>query len=113
MSNDICDWDILCPVVVRYAIFQDTPGNFYISNVLHIRDGETPEETLRRLWSREFIELLKVAEKSSNKGEKLLRKIDTSGCWCNNIRAMITFDNSDYIEYFVGYLYERLKKKED
>ena len=106
MLNDICDWDILCPVVVRYAIFQDIPGDFYIPNVIHVRDGETPEECLRRLWSREFIELLKVAKKSSDDGEELIRKIDASGCCCNDIRAMITFDNGDYIEYWVGYLKE-------
>ena len=96
-----------CPVVVRYAMFQDMPGKFYIPNVIHIRDGETPEETLRRLWSREFIELLKAAEKSSKEGEELIRKINTSGCWCTDIRAKITFDNDDYIEYWIGWLDER------
>ena len=98
--------DIFSPVVVRYAMFQDIPGDLYIPKVIHMRDGETPEDALRRLWSREFIELLKAAEESLNDGEELVRKINTSGCWCTDIRAKITFDNDDYIEYYVAYLDE-------
>ena len=88
-------------------MFQDIPGDLYIPKVIHIRDGETPEDALRRLWSREFIELLKAAEKSLKEGKEPLRKINASGCWCNDCRAMITFDNGDYIDYWIGYLDER------
>lgn len=82
-------------VIVTYRNFHDINREEIFPEVFLLKEGETAEEALERIWTDQYNALL--AEKLNDDSDPL----DENGCWHEEDRAMLTWSDGDTKEFYI------------
>ena len=82
-------------VIVTYRKFHDIDRSEIMPEVFFVRENETPEEALRRIWEDQYNSL--IAEQLYNDNDPL----DEENCWFEEDMAQIAWADGDTKEFYV------------
>ena len=83
-------------VIVTYRNYHSMEMGEVPPEVYLVRDNETPEEVLRKVWEEDYEGA--ITDNLNSFGND---PVDKENCWCENGMALITWEDGDTKEFHI------------
>ena len=87
-------------VIIIYKKFHDIERCEIMPEVFYIKENETPEDALRRIWQDKYNGL--IAERLYNDDDFYDDPLDEENCWYEEDMAQIAWADGDTEEFYVA-----------